>query len=418
MIGVSLYLADKQGLSAYNLGLLAQVAALQDEYSVPIFAGGDFNMKASRISFTDILERSRTVMVVPSAPTCYMKKSKTTIDYFWVAQVLGEVLDKVEVDVQHDLAPHRPVSVFSTVEGELRIRVLRKGQRLPTKFPFGPVNQFDEWDDVREAVEQLEQYLGQGGAKYKSRQKRLDKVYSVLIQRFVKTVSRVTDTPLKRDTHIGTGPDIIWVPVAERAQQVKLSWKSYAAPVRWLKNWVIRIIESVLNDVESIPLIALELDDAPAEFGKVPALIDLHARAYTLQQALCADVARQALRAESANAILDSFLSDVARILDAEKAKDKASAREAWRAWVLEHTECNSGWIHRWTKPQEVWAPSQVERTGEWKGQPTELLAAEADRLHGLWQAVEQPLPAWQCEDDIVLPPISGEDVNGGSQDI
>ena len=116
-------------------------------------------------------------------------------------------------------------------------------------------------------------------------------------------------------------------------------------------------------------------------------------------------------RAESANAILDSFLSDVAHVLDAEKAKDKASAREAWRAWVLEHTECSSGWIHRWTKPQEVWAPSQVERNGEWKGQPTELPAAEADRLHGLWQAVEQPLPPWQCEDDILLPPISGEDV-------
>lgn len=113
----------------------------------------------------------------------------------------------------------------------------------------------------------------------------------------------------------------------------------------------------------------------------------------------------------SAREILDSFLSDVARALVSEQEKDKSSGREAWRAWVVEHTECNSGWVHKWTKPRHVWTSSQVERNGEWKGQPTELLAAESERLHGLWDASEEPLAPWQCEDDIPLEPLSGEDL-------
>eukprot|EP00959_Pyramimonas_sp_CCMP1952_P256342 5354653-Pyramimonas_sp.AAC.1 len=74
------------------------------------------------------------------------------------------------------------------------------------------------------------------------------------MQRFKKTVSRVADAPLRRETRIGGGPGFLWVPVAERAQQVKLSWKSCATPMRWLKKWVVRIIEAVLNDVAAIPL--------------------------------------------------------------------------------------------------------------------------------------------------------------------
>eukprot|EP00959_Pyramimonas_sp_CCMP1952_P433764 9083204-Pyramimonas_sp.AAC.2 len=64
----------------------------------------------------------------------------------------------------------------------------------------------------------------------------------------------------------------------------------------------------------------------------------------------------------------------------------KASGWEARRACVVKHAQRDAGWARRWTGPRGVRAPSQVERHGGWKRQPAELLAAEADGLHGPWQ--------------------------------
>ena len=105
----SLYLQVGVGLNDDNLVALAAVFAIADEWGLPVFAAGDFNMGPAAIKTTSLCSRAGALTLAPKKSTCVTKSSATVIDFAIAHRPLAELLKDVCVDSHSGLATHRPV---------------------------------------------------------------------------------------------------------------------------------------------------------------------------------------------------------------------------------------------------------------------------------------------------------------------
>ena len=107
---LSVYLHSGRGLKQPNLELLGAVAAIQEQHQRHLLAAGDWQNQPGVISKTDWLKRGNLSIAAPSRPTCIMKKSSSTIDYYVVSKPLATRLAHPTVVIQKQIATRRPVS--------------------------------------------------------------------------------------------------------------------------------------------------------------------------------------------------------------------------------------------------------------------------------------------------------------------
>ncbi len=103
-----------------------------------------------------------------------------------------------------------------------------------------------------------------------------------------------------------------------------------------------------------------DLEDCPAEFQSVPALIGLHIRGRTLIKALMEDeLAGSACQALN-EAAFQGFLQEVTEALEQERRQLQRGHLHAWRERVREAEREHKGWAHRWSASKEQWKPVRV----------------------------------------------------------
>ena len=86
IIFVSSYLHSGRGLKQQNLELLGAVAAAQHLHQRHLIAAGDWQNQPAAVTKTDYLTRGQLCIAAPARPTCIMRKSSSTIDYFIVSK--------------------------------------------------------------------------------------------------------------------------------------------------------------------------------------------------------------------------------------------------------------------------------------------------------------------------------------------
>ena len=78
----SIWLKDSEGLSEYNLRLLAVLISVVSEFRRPWVLGGDWNMSPEQLTTSGALEILGGTVVAPELPTCNGK----IYDCLWSAR--------------------------------------------------------------------------------------------------------------------------------------------------------------------------------------------------------------------------------------------------------------------------------------------------------------------------------------------
>ena len=134
----SVYLRDSEGLSADNLTILQEVAAVVSQLRGPWVLGGDWNMTPQLLETTNWLRMVQGVVVAPTAPTC----NGSTYDFFVVSAGLRPAVAAVQRLDDAGLHPHWPARLL--IRGNARRPMVRRLVRpcaVPGVLPHGPLPQ-------------------------------------------------------------------------------------------------------------------------------------------------------------------------------------------------------------------------------------------------------------------------------------
>eukprot|EP00959_Pyramimonas_sp_CCMP1952_P287667 6015966-Pyramimonas_sp.AAC.1 len=78
------------------------------------------------------------------------------------------------------------------------------------------------------------------------------------------TISRMTDTPLKTVSQRARSARIVHVPLVQYWKNLKLAWKSYLVPLRWMVKWAQDVCCS-LGSEAGLRMHPENLEGCPAE---------------------------------------------------------------------------------------------------------------------------------------------------------
>ncbi len=211
----------------------------------------------------------------------------------------------------------------------------------------------------------------------------LDQVYSDSVLAFEEQLCQPTDVTRRQWSGRGGPPRIRWVESSRRAARQLKSWQTMDRPLVWMTNWVqhvLRFIAAVDEDT-SAPFLAQDLEDCPAEFKRIPALIGLMKRAQTLIKAMEPDECSQLSCRELNETALERFLQEVGQALDEERRHVQQCHLRSWKEWVREAQSSHKGWAHKWTALKEHWRPVRVAASSRFMGRSRDALQSEKDRL-------------------------------------
>ena len=397
---VSAYLQAGAGMGQYNRDVLATIARWQEEAKLPILIGGDFNVPPALVVGSAFTTRSSTQVFSPNVSTYRTAKARTTIDYFIVSRCLSNKIHGCNVLEGFPLKPHLPVSVAFRV-GQLEwVPVLDMPPKLPTEVPFGPRREPLDWRELAGRVEEAHAYVtNYSGSQWESVQA-LDQVYSDFVVAFEEQICQLTDVPKRQRSGRGRPPRIRWVEGSRRAKGQFKSWQTLDRPLVWVTQWVqhvLRYIAGIETDT-SAAFLAMDLEEAPAEFESIPGLIGIQQRARILIKAMEMDERSQFSCGDLNAAAFQHFLAEVGEALEEERRHLRGCYAQSWRDWVKEAGEAHKGWAHRWSKHQEHWRPVKVSANGHFTGRPRDSLQQEKRRLSEVWRCSEEPQP-WFCDD-------------------
>eukprot|EP00959_Pyramimonas_sp_CCMP1952_P127873 2674395-Pyramimonas_sp.AAC.1 len=71
-------------------------------------------------------------------------------------------------------------------------------------------------------------------SSFEARQAALDVVRASVAMELGLTISRVTDAPLETVSQRARSARIVHVPLVQHCKNLKLAWKSYVVPLRWM----------------------------------------------------------------------------------------------------------------------------------------------------------------------------------------
>ena len=131
----SIWLRDSEGLSADNMMLLEQVAAVLQQLRGPWILGGDWNISPELLTSSNWPRLVDGVVFAPNAPTCHT----STYDYFVVSSGLAPAVAAVRRIDDGGFEPHWPARLLlrSGARRALK-RELVRPQKVPALLPCGP----------------------------------------------------------------------------------------------------------------------------------------------------------------------------------------------------------------------------------------------------------------------------------------
>ncbi len=339
---VNVYFEDSRGLSELNRRLLSRLAVWQQEFTMSVLGGGDFNIPADQLAKADeFWSRARLQLIATTSPTYTTSKAATTIDYFVVSSVLTEQVISRDVLKDFPLAPHAPVRIVLEYGEEVYIPVLDLPRRLPLVPPIGPTQQPPDWEPLRSRLREAYEYydiwpLGRPPSQPEKAQI-LDQCYSTFARIFENTLCVLLDVPLQRRSRRGHPAHIKKVQSKRRGRAHFQSWTSFVRPLHWLRRWVqsaLRYVTGGSTELTSALHLKDDLQDTYTEFRSVPSLIQLYARAQELTDALCMDE----LAGFDVPLINEAAFQDLLRaadeLLEVELRLQSAGHQHAWTEWV------------------------------------------------------------------------------------
>ena len=95
-IRACVYFETRTDLTATNLGLLSNLAALREDFSLPILARGGYDVPPERPLRLDYVGRAGFDMIAPESYTICAKTRKTKIDNFIASIAVAMQMGKVK----------------------------------------------------------------------------------------------------------------------------------------------------------------------------------------------------------------------------------------------------------------------------------------------------------------------------------
>ena len=142
---VSIYLRDSEGMSAANLAILEQVAAMLGALEAPWIIGGDWNLTPEALTAANwhCLVNGRVVATL--TPTC----NEMIYDFFIVANVIASSVAAIQRVENAAAAPHYPIRLLLRGDAHrLMVRRLVKPHRIEAVLPHGPPNKPAEYETL------------------------------------------------------------------------------------------------------------------------------------------------------------------------------------------------------------------------------------------------------------------------------
>ena len=191
--------------------------------------------------------------------------------------------------------PHVAVLIGCNIGEADKVPILEMPTRLPLDEPFGPRREARPWEELHDRVREAHRYLEVYLTSQPERLQILNQLYAEFVQLFEIHVCERTDTPLQRRSRRCRAPRIRWVQAETRSKQHFKSWHTLERPLHWMQRWiqdVLRFLEAPPDADNTLDTLQADLDDCPAEYRSVPALIGLMAQARLHIAALASDTAR------------------------------------------------------------------------------------------------------------------------------
>ena len=317
---MSMYLHSGRGLKLPNLDLMGKVAAVQEQHQRYVIAAGDWQNKPAALASTGLLYRGKLEIVAPTRPTCIMKKSSTTIDYFVVSKAIAPRFAEATVQVTGLIATHRPV--LSTVQCqsqhfEKKVKMQKKIPPAPTS-PVGPYNHRAKWNRAKQALQAaceaaIAATRAKVGKDTKTAVKHAHHLHDKAYRSFVDTaeieLSSVFDVPLstwgQRANNIQV-VDVLSKPVQPQ-QQIRL--RSGIEPYRQLLQrghlYYQHLLQTISNKPKDIDNRSIEYFAKDFAEEEVPDCVSLDKVALQLWQQLLTQV-QSVVADKTMNALIDS----------------------------------------------------------------------------------------------------------------
>ena len=290
-------------MSPYNLKLLAEVAHLQEESKLPVLIAGDLNIVPGQIQRSDYHQRSSIVTLAPTKPTHYKGKTAKVFDYFLGSQCVADLVQSVTVDVQAPMAPHRPVVLRAQLSGSNLVPMLETPQRLPTRRPYGPTREPEDWSEVHRLFIGLREVLTRGTVSSSTsasaspravqgweKQQMLDLAHDQLACKLESQIASATDTVLRSPGSRSKPPIVSWIPARTKCRFHRKSWHLLSFEYRWIINQLQSAQRALhTSDYAALPTLLEDLEEPPAFFRSVSELQHQLGRLKQLVQSMSMD---------------------------------------------------------------------------------------------------------------------------------
>ena len=402
-VAYAAYFHDSEGLSRRNLAILQCIGEHVAAHGRPFICGADFNFDPKVLTSIDFAQKlsAQVVHSDTTLGTCTQGAMPTTLDYFVVSNDMAQGIAAVDVDVNADTSPHRPVRLtFHPSLTSLQALSFLKPPAIPVSAPIRPRPPPQDWSAAAAAAGQALHAARHGDAQQADQA--LFWAYKVWAQTAESELLNVMGLEVKRSGIRGNMPKLVWKSILSqessnfpKGNALSKSWRWIAGRVRELRLTSVRHHGSKgVYGGQQVAAVASAIAVSVSEYAVDDA--DVGRKLSKLRQMaeqIWGHLGQWVQNSESIAALIDDMavLQDEATSLaSAEEVAVRKAAQAGWKDWVNESLLRGAGAVHKWSKVPVAWRPTTtLMQDGIVTADPRQLLQAEKREWSSTWSANE-----------------------------